>query len=119
MEFLIDGGSSVNIIYHDTFQMLKRFMSVTLGKFCVEIHAYGCETPLPIAGKFFVEIYSNSTGIRTFATFHVIDAGALRILSKSTSKLLFVLSVLEPIRYEQISALTSSNLDYRLTNLLY
>ena len=75
---------------------------MTLEKFCVEIYTYGCETSLPIPGKFVVEIYSNSTDIRTFATFHVIDAAALCILGKSTSKLLCVLSVLELIRYEQI-----------------
>ena len=74
---------------------------------------------LPILGKCVVEICSNCTDKRTFATFHVNDAATLCILSESTSELLCILTVLQPTRYEQISALTNSDFKYRLNCLLY
>ena len=93
-------------------------MSLTLERSFVNIYLYGCKTPLPILGKCVVEIYLNCTGKRTFTTFHVIDAATLGILGKSMSKLLCVLNVFKPTRYEQISALNNSNFKYRLNNLL-
>ena len=87
-------------------------MSLTLEISFVKIYPYGCETPLPILRKCVVEIYSNCTDKRTFATFHVIDAATSCIFGKSTPELLCVLTVLQPTRYEQISALTNSDLKY-------
>ena len=94
MEFLIDSGSSVNIINRDTFEKLESLMSLTLERSCVKVYPYGCKTPLPILGKCVVDICSNCTDKRTFATFHVIDAATSCILGKSTSELLCVLTVL-------------------------
>ena len=90
-------------------------MPLTLKRSFVKIYPYRCETPISILEKCVVEIYSNSTDKRTFATFHVIHAATSGILGKSTSKLLCVLTVLQPTRYEQISALTNSDFKYRLT----
>ena len=56
---------------------------------------------------------------RNVPTFHVTDVATLCILGKSTSELLWGLSVLELNRYEQISVLTDSDLKYRLNSLLY
>ena len=50
---------------------------------------------------------------------HVIDVATSCILGKSTSELLCVITVLQPTRYEQISALTNSDFKYRLNSLLH
>ena len=92
---------------------------MTLERFFVKIYPYGCKTPLRILRKCVDKIYSDCTGKRTFATFHVIDAAASCILSKSSSELLCVLTVLQPTRYEQISALTNSNFKYKPNSLLH
>ena len=118
VEFLIDSGSSVNIINRDSFKKLESLMSLTLERSFVKIYQYGCKTPLPILGKCAVEICSNCTYKRTFAKFYIIDAATTCILGKSTFELLCVLTVLQPTRYEQISALTSSDFKYRLNSLL-
>ena len=118
VEFLIDSGSSVNIINRDAFKKLEGLMTLTLERSFAKIYPYGCQTPLPIFGKCVFEICSNCTDKRTFATFHVIDAATSCVLGKSTSELLCVLTVLQPTRYEQISALTNSNFNYRLNSLL-
>ena len=123
MEFLIDSGSSVNIINQDTFKKLECLMSLTLERSFVKIYPYGCETPLPILlpipiRNCIVEVYFNCTDKRTFATFHVTDAATSCILGKSTSELLCVLTVLQPTRSERISALANSDLEYRLNSLL-
>ena len=94
-------------------------MSLTLERSFVKIYPYGCETSLPILGKCVVEIYSNCTDRRTFATFHVIHAATSGVLGKSRSELLCVLTVLQPTKYEQISALTNSEFKYRLNSLLH
>ena len=91
-------------------------MSLTLEKSFVKIYPYTCETPLPILGKSVVKIHSDK---RTFATFHVINTVASCILGKSTSELLCALAVLQPTRYEQISALTTSDFKYRLSSILH
>ena len=88
VEFLIDSGSSVNIINRDTFEKLESLMSLTLERSCVKVYPYGCKTPLPILGKCVVEIWSNSTDKRTFATFHITDAVTSCSLGRSTSELL-------------------------------
>ena len=102
----VDSGGSVNTINRDAFKKFESLMSVIL-------YPYDCETPLPILGKSVVEICSNCTDKRTLATFHFIDAATSCIFDKSTSGL----SVLEPTRYEQISALTNSDFKYRLNSL--
>ena len=48
VEFLIDSGSSVNIINRDTFEKLESLMSLTLERSCVKVYPYGCNTLLPI-----------------------------------------------------------------------
>ena len=113
----VDSGSSVNIINRDTFEQLESLMSLALERSCVKVYPYCCKTPLAILGKCAVEICSNSTDKRTFATFHVIDA-ATCILGKSTSELLCVLAALQPTRSERISALASSDFEYRLNSPL-
>ena len=118
VEFLIDSGSSVNIINQDTFKKSESLMSLTLERSFVKVYPYGWKTPLPILGKCDVEIYYNCTDKRTFATFHVIDAATSCILDKSTTELLCVLPVLQLTRYEQISGLTNSDFRYRLNSLL-
>ena len=105
VEFLIDNGSSINIINQDKFKKLETLMSLTLERSFVKIYPFDCKTPLPILGKCVVEICSNYTNKRTFATFHVIDTAASCILGKSTSELLCVLTVLQPTRYDRISGL--------------
>ena len=117
VEFLIDSGSSVNIINSGTCKKLESLMSLTLDKSFVKSYPHGCETTLPILGECVVEIYSNCTNKRTFETFHVIDAATLCILGKSMSELLYVLSVFKPTRYEQIFALTNSDFKCRLNSL--
>ena len=104
VEFLIDSGSSVNIINRDTFEKLESLMSLTRERSCVKLYPYGCKTTLPILRKCVVDIGSNCTDKRTFATFHVTDAATSCILGKSTSELLCVLTVLQPTRSEGISA---------------
>ena len=84
VEFLIDSGSSVNMINQDTFRNLESLMSLTLGRSFVKIYQYGWETPLPILQKYVVETYSNCTNKRTFAIFHVIDGAVSCILGIST-----------------------------------
>ena len=118
VEFLIDSGSSVNIINRDTFEKLESLMSLNLERSCVKVYPYGCKTPLPILGKCVVDICSNCTDKRTFATFHVIDAATSCILGKSTSELLCVLTVLQPTRSKRISALANSDFAYKLNSLL-
>ena len=118
MEFLIDSGSSVNIINRDTFEKLQILMSLTLERPCVKVYPYSCKTPLPILGKYVVDICSNCTNKKTFATFHVIDAATSCILGKSTSELLCFLAVLQPTRSERISALANSDFEYRFNSLL-
>ena len=118
MEFLIDSGSSLNIINRDTFEKLERLRSLTLERSCVKVYPYGCKTPLPILGKCVVDICSNCTDKKTFATFYVIGAATLHILGRSTSELLSVLTVLQPTRCERISALANSDFEYRLNSLL-
>ena len=117
VEFLIESGSSINIINQDLFD--ESLMPLTFERSFVKIYLYGCETPLPVLGKGVVEIYFNCNNKRTFATFHVIDAVTSCILGKSRSELPCVLTVLQPSRYEQISALTNSDLKYRLNSLLH
>ena len=117
--FLIDSGSSVNIINQDTFKKFESLMLLTLERSFVKIYPYGCETPLAILGKCVVEIYSNCTNKRTFATFHVIDAATSCILGKSTSELICVLTVLKSTRFEKISTLTNSDFKYRLNSILH
>ena len=118
MEFLIDSGSSLKIINRDTFENLERLRSLTLEISYVKVYPYGCKTPLPILGKCVVDICSNCTDKKTFATFHVIDAAILCILGRSTSELLCVLTVLQPFRCERISASADSDFEYRLNSLL-
>ena len=69
--------------------------------------------------KCIVEIYSNCTHKRIFATLHFTDTATLCILGKSTSELLSVFSVFQLTRYELISALTNSYFKYRLNSLLH
>ena len=118
MEFLIDSGSSVNVINRDTFEKLEILMSLTLERPCVKVYPYSCKTPLPILGKYVVDICSNCNNKRTFATFHVIDAATSCILGKSTSEILCFLTVLKPTRSEGISALANSDFEYRSKSLL-
>ena len=118
MEFLIDSGSSVNIINRDTFEKLQILMSLTLERPCVKVYPYSCKTPLLILGKYVVDICSNCTNKRTFATFHVIDAATSCILGKSTSDILCFLTVLKRTRSERISALANSDFGYRSKSLL-
>ena len=118
LEFLIDCGSSVNIINQDTFEKLESLMSLTLERSCVKVYQYGCKTPLLILGKCVVEICFNCTDKRTFAKFRVIDAATSCILGKSTSELLCVLNVLQSTSSERISALANSDFEYRLNSLL-
>ena len=118
MEFLIDSGSSVNIIIRDKFEKLEILMSLTLERPCVKVYPYSCKTPLPILGKYVVDICSNCTNKRTFATFHVIDAATSCILGKSTSELLCFLTVLKPTTSKRISALANSDFEYRFKSLL-
>ena len=82
-------------------------MSVTLEKSSFKIYLHGCETPLPILGKWIVEIYLNCTDKRTFAAFHVTNTATSCTLGKSKSELLCVLIPLDP------------TLKYRLRSLLY
>ena len=116
VEFLIDIGISVNIINRNTFEKLESLM--TLERSCVKVYPYGCKSPLPILGKCVIEICSNCTDKRTFATFHVIDAAISCILSKSTSELLCDWTVLHPTRAEGISALANFDFAYRLDSIL-
>ena len=116
VEFLIDIGISVNIINRNTFEKLESLM--TLERSCVKVYPYGCKSPLPILGKCVIEICSNCTDKRTFATFHVIDAAISCILGKSTSELLCDLTVLHPTRSKRISALANLDFEYRLDSLL-
>ena len=44
-------------------------MSLILERSFVKIYSYGCETPLPILGKYIVEIYSNCTDKRNLQHF--------------------------------------------------
>ena len=81
-------------------------MPLILERSFVKIYPYACEIPLPILGKSVIEIHSDK---RTFATFHVTDPAISCILGKSTSEILCALAVLQPTRYEQISALTNSD----------
>ena len=118
VEFLIDSGSSVNIINRDTFEKLEILMSLTLERSCVKVYPYSCKTPLPILGKYVVDICSNCTNKKTFATFHVIDAATSCILGKSTSELLCFLTVLKPTTSKRISALANSDFEYRFKSLL-
>ena len=69
LEFQFDSGSFINIINQNAFKKLQSLMSLTLERSFVKIYPYGCETPLPVLGKCVIEIYSNSTDKRTFATF--------------------------------------------------
>ena len=59
VEFLIDSGSSVNMINQDTFRNLESLMSLTCGRSFVKFYPYGWETPLPMLQKYVVETYSN------------------------------------------------------------
>ena len=118
VEFLIDIGISVNIIKRDTFEKLECLMSLTLERSCVKVYPYGCKSPLPILGKCVIEICSNCTDKRTFATFHVIDAAISCIHGKSASDLLYDLTVLHPTRSKRISALANLDFEYRLESLL-
>ena len=93
-------------------------MSLTLERSCVKVYPYGCKTPLPILGKCVVDICSNCTDKRTFATCHVTEAATSCILGKSTSELLCVLTVLQPTRSERISALANSDFEHRLNSIL-
>ena len=72
-----------------------------------------------VLGKCVVEISLNCTDKRTFATSHFIDIATSCVLGKFRSELLCVLSVLEPTRYEQISALTDLDFKYRPNRLPY
>ena len=67
--FLIDSGSSVDIVNQDTFKKFESSMLLTLDRSFVKIYPYGCKTPLPILGKRAVEIYSSCTNKRTFQHF--------------------------------------------------
>ena len=67
--FLIDSGSSVDIVNQDTFKKFESSMLLTLERSFVKIYPYGCKTPLPILGKRAVEIYSICTNKRTFQHF--------------------------------------------------
>ena len=118
VEFLIDIGISVNIINRDTFEKLESLMSLTLERSCVKVYPYGCKSPLPILGKCVIEICSNCTDKRTFATFHFIDAAISCIHGKSASDLLYDLTVLHPTRSKRISALANLDFKYRLESLL-
>ena len=118
LELLTDSGSSVNIINRDTFEKLESLMSLNLERSCVKVYPYGCKTPLPILGKCVVDICSNCTDKRTFATFHVIDAATSCILGKSRSELLYFLTVLKPTTSKRISALANSDFEYRFKSLL-
>ena len=93
-------------------------MSLTLERTCVKVDRYGCKTPLPILGKCVVDICSNCTDKRTFATCHVTEAATSCIIGKSTSELLCVLTVLQPTRSERISALANSDFEHRLNSIL-
>ena len=93
-------------------------MSLTLERSCVKVYPHGSKILLPKLGKCFVDICSNCTDKRTFATFHFTDAKTSCILGKSTSELLCFLTVLQPARSEQISALANSDFEYRLNSLL-
>ena len=88
-EFLIDSGSSVNIINYDAFKKLESLISMTLEKSFFRIYPYDCKTPLPIFRKCVVESCLKCTDKRAFARFHVIDTATLCILGKSRSKLLW------------------------------
>ena len=93
-------------------------MSLTLERSCVKVYPHGSKILLPKLGKCFVDICSNCTDKRTFATYDFTDAKTSCILGKSTSELLCVLTVLQPTRSEQISALANSDFEYKLNSLL-
>ena len=82
------GLSSLRVSCKRALKELESLMSLTLEKSFVKIYPFGCKTSLRILGKCVVEIYSDCTEQRTFATFHVIDAATSCILGKSTSELL-------------------------------
>ena len=93
-------------------------MSLSLERSCVKVYPYGFKTPLPMLGKCVVDICSNCTDKRTFATFYVMDNATSCIPGKSASELLCVLTVVQPTRSERISALANSDFEYSFNSLL-
>ena len=90
VEILIDSGSSVKIINQDKLKKFESLMSLNLIRMVAKLLYRRCA----------VEIYSNCTDKRTFATCPVTDAATSCILGNSASELLCVSSVLKPTMYE-------------------
>ena len=58
-EFLIDSGSSVNIINYDAFKKLESLISMTLEKSFFRIYPYGCKTPYQYLESVLLKVVRN------------------------------------------------------------
>ena len=87
MHFLIDTGATVDIIDANTFEKLRK--KVSLQKSTTKMYAYGFQTPLPLKGQFQATLESKKR--YTVSQIYVIDGAGGNLLSaKAAQDLAFV-----------------------------
>ena len=82
MHFLIDTGATVDIIDANTFEKLRK--KVSLQKSTTKIYAYGFQTPLPLKGQFQATLESKKR--YTVSQIYVIDGAGGNLLSAKTAQ---------------------------------
>ena len=82
VHFLIDTGATVDIIDANTFEKLRK--KVSLQKSTTKIYAYGFQTPLPLKGQFQATLESKKR--YTVSQIYVIDGAGGNLLSAKTAQ---------------------------------
>ena len=83
VHFLIDTGTTVNIIDSSTFEKLNK--KVSLQKSSTRIYAYGFQTPSPLKGQFQATLESKKR--YTVSQIYVIDGARANLLSAKKPKI--------------------------------
>ena len=88
-DFLVDSGSSVNLLDMKTFNRIGNNLRI---KPChVKIYPYGSREPLPIVGKVMIEAASQKE--MSYETFYVVDGDHGCLLGYTTSRALGLLQM--------------------------
>ena len=82
VHFLIDTGATVDIIDANTFEKLRK--KVSLQKSTTKIYAYGFQAPLPLKGQFQATLESKKR--YTVSQIYVIDGAGGNLLSAKTAQ---------------------------------
>ena len=114
VSFLIDTGTSVNVIDEATFGYLGK--PAFNGKHAPPLFAYGATTPLPVIGVCDIQTSSNTTRDRFIVSFNVVAGNNGCLLNYDTSKQLNLVRILNSTAWQRKRSFPAAFQRYRKTH---